>query len=159
MSTDDIGRPQWLGKPAGIFQQRFYFAGHVAFLQVIDHASELLPARFGHIGKDVQFGHAAGIIIDRGLTARRHDIKANGMRLDMAVRGAASNSMRRYPAIIVFAADLLKLWVSAFPTPVLDGHDLRERCKPSTGPAICRPLHRYGNGIKFSSALCKCIAA
>ena len=59
MTTVGVGRPQRLWKPVGIFQQPFHLAGHVAFFQVIDHASELLSARFGHIGKDARFGHAA----------------------------------------------------------------------------------------------------
>ena len=106
MTTVGVGRPQRLWKPVGIFQQPFRFAGHVAFFQVIDHASELLSARFGHIGKDARFGHAAEIAIDCGLPACRHDIKTNGMRQHVAVSDAACNAMRRHPAIVVFGDDL-----------------------------------------------------
>lgn len=99
-------RAERLGQPLGVLEQTFGLARHVCLFEVIDHACELLAARFGDVGENPRLGDAPEVAVDGRSPACGYRIKTNGPREDVAMGKTALDAVLRYTAIVVLGHNL-----------------------------------------------------
>ena len=73
------------GPSPAVFEQTLRLARHVRLFEVIDHACELLAARFGDVSENARLGDASEIAVDGRSPACGHRIKTHGAREDVAM--------------------------------------------------------------------------
>ncbi len=137
-----VRRPQRLGQPARLLEQRFGLARHVRLLEMVDHLGELGAPRLGHIGEGAPLRHRPEIVGDGRPPAQSHHVQAGRAGNDMAMRDPVLDRLRRDPPTLVSGHEGSPGTATGRASPAL----LHRRRQAAT-LFLCRAVPRRGRGV------------